>query len=98
MTFTIDTGATDRPISFGFGNSALLDGVLDSLPENASQDEIDRALAIEIRRDIGKPRTAKTVRAHFSMHWHLIAPLADRSPTLFDAIIEELHEQLIEKA
>ena len=97
MTFTIDTG-TPPALAFGFGNNVLLDGVLDSLPDGASQADIDRAVALEIRRDIGKPKTAKTVRAHFSMHWHLIAAMADRSPDLFDAIIEELHEQLIEKA
>tara|TARA_R110000868_G_scaffold25149_11_gene98246 strand:+ start:566 stop:859 length:294 start_codon:yes stop_codon:yes gene_type:complete len=97
MSFTIDTGSAPAR-AFGFGNNVLLDGVLDSLPDNASQEEIDAATALEIRRDIGKPKTAKSVRAHFAMHWHLIAALADRSPNLFDAIIEELHEQLIEKA
>jgi len=87
-----------RGPSFGFGNSVLMDGILDSLPTSATQAEIDAATANAIRRDIIKPKKAETIRAHFAMHWHLIAPLAERSPTLFDAIIEELHEQLLQRA
>ena len=98
-TFEIDTGTQDSPgPSFGFGNSVLLDGVMDSLPANATQDEIDAAIVLAIRRDIIKPKKAATVAAHFSMHWHLIAPLAERSIPLFATLIEELHEQLLLRA
>ena len=97
--FTIDTGDTlDRGPSFGFGNNILLDGVIDSLPVGASQAEIDAATALAIRADIIKPVRAETVRSHFCMHWHLIAPMADRAPEIFDQIIEELHEQLIARS
>jgi hypothetical protein len=84
--------------TFGFGRDVFMDGVLDSLPENAPQHDIDRALFNAIRADLHKPVMAKTVRAHFLLHFHLIAPLAERDPTLFDALIETLHEALADRA
>lgn len=97
--FQIDTGM-DTPTAprFGFGRDIFMDGVLDSLPPNAPQHDIDRALFAAIRRDLHKPVLAETVRAHFAMHWHLIAPIADRDGPLFDAIIAELHEALSDRA
>jgi spermidine synthase len=89
MTFTIDTGTADRPISFGFGNSALLDGAIDALPENATQAQIDSKVVEMIMGDLRKPKTLKTVRQRLLVHWHLIAPLAEREPDQFDAILLE---------
>ena len=96
MPFTIDTGMDTQ--SFGFGRDAFMDGILDSLPANAPQHEIDRALFAAIRADLHRPAKAATVRKHFLMHWQLIAPLADRDGPLFDALIAELHEALSDRA
>jgi hypothetical protein len=97
MGWTIDTGMDATPLRFGFGNSILMDGVLDSLPDNAPQHDVDRALVRAITADLHKPVQAKTVRAHWLLHWHLIAPLAERDPALFDALIETLHEALSDR-
>lgn len=96
MGFEIDTGSTGP--SFGFGRDIMMDGILDSLPENAPQHDIDRALVAALRRDLHAPVKADTVRKHILMHWHLIAPLAERDPALFDAIIETAHEALCDRA
>jgi len=84
--------------SFGFGRDVVMDGILDSLPENAPQHDIDRAIFAEVRRALHKPVKAATVRKVFLAHWHLIEPLAERDPSLFDAIIAELHEALSDRA
>lgn len=98
MGFQIDTGTDTLGPRFGFGRDVLMDGVLDSLPANAPQHDIDRALFNAIRADLHRPVLTKTVRAHWCMHWHLIAPLAERDPALFDQLIEELHSALSDRA
>jgi hypothetical protein len=98
MGFVIDTGEAATGPSFGFGRDAFMDGVLDSLPPNAPQHDIDRALFAALRADLHKPVKAATVRSHFLLHFHLIAPLAERDGPLFDAIIAELHEALSDRA
>jgi hypothetical protein len=96
MPFEIDTGSTGP--DFSFGRDVFMDGVLDSLPANAPEADIDRALCNAIMADILKPKKAETVRKHFMAHVHLMRGLAERSPNQFDAIIETLHEKLIETA
>jgi hypothetical protein len=96
--FAIDTGMDTPGPQFGFGRDVLMDGILDSLPPNPPQHDIDRALFAALRRDFHTPVKAATVRKHACMFWHLIAPIADRDGPLFDAIIAELHEALSDRA
>lgn len=96
MGFEIEPASTGPRVTFG--KDILMDGILDALPANAPQHDIDRALFDAVRRDLHKPVKADTVRKHVLMHWHLIAPLVEREPTLFDAIIEEIHSALSDRA
>ena len=97
-SFQIDTGAEfDRP-QYGKINycEAVLDAARDSVAHDATQDEIDAALAKQIVRDLIAPKTSKTVRAHFARYWPLIAPMAATAPASFDFVIQEFAERLSE--
>ena len=83
---------TDERRAYSFGNTAILDAAMDSLPATATQAQIDARLVEYITGDLRKPKTMKTVRAHLLAHWHHIAPLAERAPELFDSIILEVAE------
>jgi len=91
-SFTIDTGIEPRGPSFGFGDTTMMDAVLDALPSDATQAQIDDRIVQMILGDLRKPKTLKTVRARLMMHWHLIAPLAEREPAQFDAVLLEYAE------
>jgi hypothetical protein len=88
--FEIDTGNTEpaRLLSVGMVQG-LMDGVMDSLPENAPQDMIDDKLAQAVMGILRGPKTLATVRGKLVALWPLIAPLAERQPEQFDAIILE---------
>lgn len=97
-SFVIDTGA-DRA-SYGLGQidyaQAMLDAAQDAVAADATQEEIDAALAKLIVLDLTAPKTAKTARAHFARYWPLIAPMAHTAPASFDFIIQEFAERLAE--
>jgi hypothetical protein len=90
--FMIDTG--NAP-AFGQINytEALLDAAKDSLPHDATQAEIDAALAKLIIADLLAPKTAKTARMHFARYWPLINAM---TPESYDRVIEEYAERLAE--
>lgn len=95
MTFIIDTGAPDRDFASAYKISkrdGLRDGVLDSLPPNATQTQIDAAIVSAILGDLRTPKKIKTVRIHLIALWPLIAELVDRDPESFDAILMEFAE------
>lgn len=91
MSFAIDTGldATHSGAYRMDSTEALMDAILDALPHDAPQEKIDADLAMAIMGVLHAPKTAATVRRKLIMHWHLIMPLADRAPDLFDAILFE---------
>jgi hypothetical protein len=88
--FEIDTGNTEpaRLLSVGFVQG-LMDGVLDSLPDNAPQDVIDDKLVQAVTGVLRGPKTLASVRGKLVALWPLIAPLAERQPEQFDAILLE---------
>ena len=93
MTFAIDTAPAVENRTFQIDRvQALLDAVRDELGENATQEQIDGKLAEYITGELRAPKTVKTSRRHFIQYFPLIAPLADREPDLFDALILELAE------
>jgi hypothetical protein len=77
-----------RMLSVGFVQG-IMDGVLDSLPDNAPQHIIDDKIAQAITGVLRGPKTLATVRRKFVALWPLIAPLAERQPQEFDAILLE---------
>jgi hypothetical protein len=93
VTFQIDTGAT----AYGYGqinySEAMLDAARDSLPDDASQGEIDAALARLIVADLIAPKTAKTARLHFARYWPLINAM---NPESYDWVLQEYAERLAE--
>jgi hypothetical protein len=93
--FEIDTGDNfaRNPMRMDH-NEALLDAVLDALPEDATQAQIDDALVQAIFGQLRKPKRADTVRRHLCRMWPLIAPLAEREPEQFDAIIMEFLDRI----
>jgi hypothetical protein len=88
--FEIATGNAEpaRLLSVGFVQG-LMDGVLDSLPDNAPQDVIDDKLAQAVTGVLRGPKTLASVRGKLVALWPLIAPLAERQPEQFDAILLE---------
>ena len=96
MTFVIDTGN-----SFSRENAhrvdkveAIMQNVLDGLPENATQAQIDDQIVQIVMGDLRGPKRLQTVRRHFLQFWPLIAPIAERDPAQFDAVILELAERI----
>lgn len=89
-SFEIDTG-TERPrrmFSMGF-LEVLMDGVMDSLPPNPTQEQIDDVLVQHIIGILRKPKTLETVRFKLVSLFPLLVGLADREPEQFDAILLE---------
>jgi len=93
--FEIDTGDSfaRNPMRMDH-NEALLDAVLDALPEDATQAQIDSALVQAITGQLRTPKRAATVRRHLCRMWPLIASLAEREPEQFDAIIMEFLDRI----
>ena len=83
---------TDERRMYSFGDTAIIDAAMDSLPPDATQEQIDARMVEYITGDLRKPKTMKTIRRHFIGHWQHIAPLAERAPELFDSIILEMAE------
>lgn len=86
MPFEIDTGTrTD------FGRidkvQIILDAAQDKLGPDADQADIDAEVARMIAHDLLTPRKLETVRRHLVQFWPLIAPMAERSPASFDAVL-----------
>lgn len=91
MTFTIDTGAAPAATFY-----STVDMIRDSLPDNASQDDVDSALAATICADIATPKRLDTARKALCYNWPIIAPLAERYPERFDQIIAAYCERMNE--
>lgn len=70
-----------------------MQAILDSLPENPSQAQIDGATVQWVTGELRAPKTAKTVRRRLLQLWPLISPLADSDPEGFDAILLEYAER-----
>jgi hypothetical protein len=89
-SFEIDTGTSPLAGAFPRGpGEALLFAVMDSLPEDATQAQIDSRLVQMITGMLRKPKTLPTVRRKLVSLFPLLAELSDREPEQFDAIILE---------
>ena len=94
MTFTIDTGVTASN-SFAIDRVAMvLDGIADALPDNPTQAQIDDAVVQIVTGELRKPKTMPTVRRMMTRYWPVIAPLAEREPAQFDALMLEYVDRL----
>ena len=96
MTFVIDTGAPEeltRPMRFGRLDSMGWD-ILESLPLDATQAQIDGAIVQVIVGDLRTPKRLDTVRRHLVALWPMVAPLAISSPASFDEIMCEYAERV----
>lgn len=90
MTFTIDTGAPSGLQLFQIDRvDGLMQGVLDGLPDNATQAQIDDKVAQVILGELRKPKRSETVRRALIRFWPAISDMAERDPALFDQIILE---------
>lgn len=90
MTFTIDTGTAPVTDMFRIDRvDGLMQGVLDGLPETATQAQIDDKAAQVILGELRKPKKSETVRRALIRFWPAISDMAERDPALFDQIILE---------
>ena len=90
MTFQIDTG--HAPISDMFRidrMDGLMQGVLDGLPHDATQAQVDDRVAQAILGELRKPKKPETVRRALIRFWPAISDMAERDPAMFDQIILE---------
>lgn len=95
--FTIDTGMSN-------GNAwaridrveGIRNGVLDSLPADAPQAQIDAAMVAMLLSELRTPKTLKTVRRRLLQLWPLIAEMSEREPQQIDAILIEYAERVTE--
>lgn len=94
MSFLIDTGPEPLRAPRWDRCQVIADAAADAAGDGATQAQIDAQLVTTILGELRGPKRAATVRAHFAQLWPLIAPLADREPEQFDAIILELAERL----
>lgn len=92
--FAFDTGPA------AFQNHLQIDragetmqAILDSLPDNPTQAQIDGATVQWVTGELRAPKTAKTVRRRLIQLWGLIEPLAETDPDGFDAILLEYAER-----
>lgn len=98
MTFEFDAGAPsftprdpEAVAPHGMAQQ-VMDRVLDSLPEDATQAQIDGAAVLYVLGLIRECRIMPTLRRRIRQLWPIIAPLADREPQQFDAIVMEVAE------
>lgn len=95
MTFLIDTGAPQIDTAAGWRidrNEALVSGVMDALPADATQAQIDNALVLAILGQMRSPAMLGTVRRHLVGAFGILAPIAFRDPAAFDAVLQEYAE------
>jgi hypothetical protein len=92
--------AVEPTYSQGFGaalrvdrSDNLMSAIIDNLPEDATQAQIDGMTAQWVMGELRTPKTLQTVRRRFVQLWPLIAPLAERQPDQFDAITLEFAER-----
>jgi len=90
-SFTIETARPSHNLTIDRA-SMIMDAVYDSLPEDATQAQIDGAVVQIITGELRSPKRLKTVRADLIRLWPLIAPLANSYPEGFDAILLEYAE------
>jgi hypothetical protein len=89
-SFEIDTGSDAPRRMFSMGMpEVLMDGVLDSLPTDATQAQIDDRLVQHVMGMLRQPRTLATVRRKLVALLPLLAGIAEREPAQFDAILLE---------
>jgi hypothetical protein len=90
MTFIIDTGVS-RPDAASIlridRSEAVVDGVLDALPPNPTQEQFDAGLLAAILGELRTPRILETARAAFLRFLPLATRLAQTDPAAFDEII-----------
>ena len=94
MTFAIDTGQPQRawnPLQIDRCGEIRAIAV-DSLPEDATQAQIDGAIALAVMGDLHTPKRLDTVRRHLMALMPLIAELARTSPASVDEIFIEYAE------
>lgn len=94
MTFQIDTGTQpDAAKNWRFDRvEILIESIRDELGDDATQAQIDNLVVQYVTGELRQPKTLATVRRRLLQYWPLIAPLADREPEQFDAIILEFAE------
>ncbi len=85
-SFVIDTGPQKGFVSRPY------DWVCDALPHDATDDQINVAMARAIIGEFHGPKTLKTVRKRLLMHWDRIKQLAEAHPETFDEILMEYAE------
>jgi nucleotide-binding universal stress UspA family protein len=90
----IDTGPEPLRAPRWSRCEVIADAAADAAGDGASQAQIDAHIVTTILGELRGPRKAETVRRHFVGLWPIIAPLADREPEQFDAIILELADRL----
>lgn len=93
-TFQIDTGSSDRGRYKVDSVQIIADAARDSLPESASQAEIDAEIARLVLADLLSPVKVETSRRHLLKLWPLVAAMAETSPASFDHVILEFAEHL----
>lgn len=98
MPFVIDTGETYRIHAAGVGGKVdvITMGVLDSLPADATQEQVDAATIEVILGRLYEPRTLDTMRRQLLQLWPLMSGLAQTEPAQFDAILTEYVERASE--
>lgn len=97
MNFQFDTGDATLGMMPRMDHlQTMSDGILDSLPADATQAQIDAATVAAILGALRTPKTMQTVRRHFLRYWPLIAPLAHSDPAGFDEIITAFAERSTE--
>lgn len=92
--FSIDTGP-DLPAahSVRFGRiDAMAYDILESLPENPTQSQIDGMTAQIVMGELRAAKLLVTARRRLVALWPIIAPLHLTSPASFDEILTEYAE------
>lgn len=74
--------------------TSSFDGILDSLPQGASQDEINAAVVRMITNEIWRPKKIETVVGRWPKYLNLMAMLARTDPQAFAAVTCEFAERL----
>ena len=90
-SFVIDTGFQNHLKIDRAGET--MQAILDSLPHDATQAQIDGKTVEWVTGELRSPKTLQTVRRRLVQLWPLITPLAESYPEGFDAILLEFAER-----
>jgi hypothetical protein len=85
----IDTGTPERVESAFSTLDAWLMGIQDGIPADATERELDRAIADQMLADFAGYRAPVWLRRYWHQRAHIMRDMSERSPEIHDELVFE---------